>query len=152
MAFNSVGRSHEYLRQLTRQDILECKLCTVLTIDLSTYTVSVCPIDNPDLTYYDIFLSPAMSTANFLIIPTINSTVIVSFISNNAGYISMYSSIDQYVISNSSDTLGAILTNLIDTILQITLLTDQGPTLTDGVINQDAFIDLQTRLKKLFLK
>jgi hypothetical protein len=145
------GKTLKLLKELTKQDILSCRLCTVKKVDKTKFTCTVSPIDSPDITLANIRFSPS-DKGEFVIIPKKDSLVIVSFFDKSSGYISMFSEVDQYLISNSDEKFGKFLDDFLQAILDIQLTTSYGPTVSKGVINTATFEDLKQRAKKLFYK
>lgn len=77
------------------------KICTVAeAVDTSTWTVNCSPV-NGDAMILDVRL---MSTAakGFLVVPAVNSIVLVTMIDDHSGYISMTSDIDSIQLNGDT--------------------------------------------------
>jgi hypothetical protein len=109
-----LGKIKEYLVLITKQFQAFGKLVEIVEVDDSVYTCTVKLIDNHDIEYYDVRLS-ASPTPTFVNIPTVGSVVIMNFLNENQGYISLFSEIDKQIISNSEgENLKVILDDLIE--------------------------------------
>lgn len=145
------GKFQKILLDLTKQDLLLCRICTIKSVDKDAFTCVVSPIDNSELEFNDIKLSVNDSSTN-CIFPSVNSTVIVSFLDANSGYVSLFSEIDQYYQATSVESISAIIIDFITAIKNIQLTHPYGPTTPNGVINITDFEDIENRIKKFYLK
>lgn len=96
------------------------KICQVDSVDLVKKTCYCVPVDGSA----DIFGARLMAqaTSGFLIIPEVNSTVIVSFIDSRTAYVSMFSDVSE--IQLNGDTYGG-LTKTIELQTQLNKLNAQ---------------------------
>lgn len=145
------GKTLKLLKDLTRQDILSCRICKVIDIDSTAFTCTVSPIDSPDISVSDIKLSPN-KLGQFVAFPKVDSLVIVSFFDKASGYISMFSEVEKYYQATQTESILDIMNDFITAIKNIQLLHPQGATSPNGVINIADFIDIENRLKNFYLK
>jgi hypothetical protein len=74
-------------------DVIYSVLCTVATVDTTTNTCDCEPIDeSADLLGVKLI---AQSANGFLIIPKVDSVVLVTMINKYTGYVSMFSEVDE---------------------------------------------------------
>jgi hypothetical protein len=130
------GQIRDSLKEITKQSIPYSRICLVNTVDEANFVCDVSPIDNLDVELYDIRLS-GNKTPTSVQIPTIGTEVIVSFLDETNGYISMFSQIDKIWIANNDENLKAILTDYIeglhDSLMAATFKHPQGPTLPEPI-------------------
>lgn len=75
-------------------------VCTIDSVDLTDNTCYCVPI-NGDADIQKVRLM-AENTKGFLIIPKVNSTVLVSFISDSMAYVSMFSEVDEIHLNGNN--------------------------------------------------
>lgn len=94
----------EAIRKISRQDVFESVLGTVLDIDLTNKTCTVKPVEDlPNI--LEVRLSSVLSPeAGIIAIPTVGSFVIVGQTSRDQPHILMMSEIDTYQLS-ANDTI-----------------------------------------------
>ncbi len=89
-------------RTLARQELYS-KICLVTAIDEDERTCTCDPIDDPDATIFNVkFQTVINSTMGIFIKPKLNTHVMVTFINQNAGFISLVSQIDEILINCDS--------------------------------------------------
>ncbi len=89
-------------RTLSRQELYS-KICTVTAIDEAERSCEVVPIDDADDKIFNVkFQAVINSSLGIFIKPKLNSAVIVTFINQNAGFISLVSEIDKILINCDS--------------------------------------------------
>jgi hypothetical protein len=82
-------------------------ICTVTAIDKDLKTVDVQPI-NDSAMIYDVRLS-SDPNCTYVIYPTMNSNVIVSFLDKSNAYVSSFSNVDLFEIVTENESLKKIL-------------------------------------------
>lgn len=137
----------EIIQELNKtNDEIYSLIGKVTKVDKDKNTCTVEPIDGtPKI--FDVKFSPSDSI-DFLIVPKVDSMVVVSFMNKDNAFVSMFSEVDKYTIKSSEEDLKTILSDLIDTINQMTVTTAMGASGTP--INIADFTDIKTRLDKLF--
>lgn len=140
------------------------KVCKVTAVDASVRTCDVTPIDG-DAPLTDVRLQAALSgNTGWLLLPTVGSDVVVTFITDDLAFVSMTSQVSEiiahvnntqlkidasgFVIENGGQSLKAILNDLIAAIQRITVTTPVGPSGTP--INAVEFDLINQRLNQLF--
>lgn len=89
------------IRELTKtDDVLYSVLCKVKSVDTTNNTCDCEPI-NGDADLLEVRLM-AQSTDGFLIIPTVNSTVVVTMINKYTGYVAMFSGIEKIKLNGDN--------------------------------------------------
>jgi len=89
-------------RRLARQELYS-RICLVTDIDEAERTCTCDPIDDPDSKIFNVkFQSVINSTLGIFIKPKLNTHVIVTFINQNAGFISLVGAIDKIFINCDS--------------------------------------------------
>lgn len=108
----------DLIQQLAKTENTDCILCTVNSIDLTAKTCYCIPI-NGDADLIDVKLI-ANDNKGFLLIPEVDSVVIVSNIQNSSYYVSMFSKVSEIQL-NGDDYNGLIkiddLTTSLNTII-----------------------------------
>lgn len=140
-------------------------IATVAEVDESDYSCTVKDFANNE--YPGVRLKSSVDARNgFIIVPKINSEVIVSSLKSDstACFVVVFGEVekvintisgtaftinkDGFVIKRSAESLKKIISNLIDQINTITVPTGTGPS---GVpVNATAFSAIKTRLDNLF--
>lgn len=89
------------IRELTKtDDVLYSVLCKVKSVDTTNNTCDCEPI-NGDADLLEVRLM-AQNTNGFLIIPTVNSTVVVTMINKYTGYVAMFSDIEKIYLNGDN--------------------------------------------------
>lgn len=89
-------------RRLARQELYS-KICLVTSIDEDERTCVCDPIDDPDSQIFNVKFQAVINSAlGIFIKPKLNTHVIVTFINQNAGFISLVSEIDEILINCDS--------------------------------------------------
>lgn len=93
----------EIAKGIIRNEELYSQLCTVTKIDETERTCEVVPIDDDDDKIFKVkFQSVINSKLGIFIKPKLNTVVIVTFINNNAGFISLVGEIDEILVNCES--------------------------------------------------
>jgi hypothetical protein len=79
-----------------------CLPCTIDSVDLTKKTAYCLPVDESKADLLNIRLM-ADNKTGFLIVPKVGSVVIVSFMSNETGYISMFSEVDSILLNGDEN-------------------------------------------------
>jgi hypothetical protein len=141
MSVKDYGQIRDSIREIAKQDIPYSRLCKVISVDDSAFTCEVSPIDNLDISFYDVRLTSS-TDPTVLQIPTVDSDVIVSFLDESNVFVSMFSQVDKVTISNADENLKLILLDYMEAmnmaIQLMTLKHPQGPT-TPEPINMTDF-------------
>lgn len=146
MGYNKI---QEMLQFLTDTKDKKGKTGIVKNVDAESLTCDVEISD--DVIIYDVRLS-SLSNSDFAIIPKIESQVSINYLDNIIPFVVSYSEVEQILMKTQTDSLLEIINDLIDAILQMTLSTNQGATIANGVINKASFELLKNRNKKMFRK
>ena len=93
------------IREMVKVELPYTVLCTVAAVDLDDMLCDCEPLDEGG-NILDVKLMSA-NEKGFLIVPKVGSTVLVSFMSEETGYISMFSEVDE--IQLNSDTFGGLV-------------------------------------------
>lgn len=97
----------EAVRALSKtNNEINCIVCTVDSIDTTKKTCYCLPIDESKADLMNVRLM-ADNKTGFLIIPKVGSVVIVSYISNEMTYVSMFSEVDE--IQLNGDNYGGLV-------------------------------------------
>lgn len=144
------GRTLEILKKLTNQDITNGRLCKVNSVDKDALTIECSPLDNPDISFYDVRLSVTDAGTNVMI-PKLGSTVIIEDFKGGY-YVSMFSEIEKYYQATDVESVLDLMSDFIDYIINIQVSTPQGPSTPQGVINVVDFQKLKQRFKNFYLK
>jgi hypothetical protein len=89
------------IRELTKtDDVLYSVLCKVKSVDTTNNTCDCEPI-NGDANLLDVRLM-AQNTNGFLIIPTVDSTVVVTMINKYTGYVAMFSDVEKIYLNGDN--------------------------------------------------
>lgn len=101
------------LRKLTESgEETYCIPCTVSSVDISAKTCYCVPLDGrADL--MDVRLMTDTSKVGFLIIPKVDSYVIVSMINNEGGYVAMFSDVQEIQLNGDNYDGIPIVGNLV---------------------------------------
>jgi arginine repressor len=127
-------------------DIKYCVPATVLSVDKTNNTVDVEPLDGT-AELIEIRLQ-AQAGKGIVCYPKIGSTVIVSFLNKDDGYVSMFSAIDTLSIENENTTLKEILKTLSKAVQNIIVTTPAGP--SKQVVNIQDFLKVDNLIDTLF--
>jgi hypothetical protein len=147
---STAGTTKELLKRIIGANTDNSRLCKVKSVDDTNFTCVVTFLENEEIEIFDVRLSVSDKGTN-VIIPEQNSTVIISPFAGGY-YVSMFSEIKQVYSATKDESILDLMLDFIKAIKAIQLLTNQGPTISNGVINLTDFIDLETRLKKFYLK
>ena len=81
-------------------------ICTVKSVDLTTLTAYCIPLDTnyPDYSDASLMIDPQVG---FLIVPSVNSQVLIQPMAGGGSYVAMYSSVDSIQL-NGSDYGGLV--------------------------------------------
>lgn len=123
-----------------------CMVCTVLAVDKTAGTCDVTPL-NGAADLVDIRLQ-AQAGSGLVVYPLVGSTVIVSFLNKDDGYVSMVSEVDAYTLKNQSDSLKTILADFLDQVANLKVTTNTGASI--NVINQPQILAIKNRLNTFF--
>jgi len=93
-------------------------LCTVNSVDTTNNVCVVTPI-NGDPQLFDVKFSPDNTNTGFVVIPMVNSIVMVTFLSKENAFISMFSQVQSYSLKTSTDDLNQLLKDLITQISNV---------------------------------
>lgn len=127
-------------------DIKYCVVATVLSVDKDANTVDVEPLDN-SAELVDIRLQ-AQAGRGVVYYPKVGSTVVISFLSKDDGYVSMFSDIDTLSIENENTSLKEILKMFSKAVQNIIVTTPAGP--SKQVVNIQDFIKVDNLIDNLF--
>lgn len=98
----SKGTIKEALRAITAtNDEINCIVCTVDSVDTVKKTCYCLPLDESKADLMSVRLIADVKNG-FLIIPKVGSVVIVSYISNEMTYVSMFSEVDEIQLNGDS--------------------------------------------------
>lgn len=147
-----------YIRMIAdTDDEVYSIFCKVLSVDKTKNTCEVKPIRNEESDIeYTVQLGSKWDDENdFLIYPKEDSIVLITWISTQDAFISLYGDIDEIVInpsgkiriSNDEEDLKTILNDLMTAIQNLTVSTAWGPSGTP--INITDFTDLDERINNL---
>ncbi|MGH2643544.1 MAG: hypothetical protein ACRDE2_06330 [Chitinophagaceae bacterium] len=123
-------------------------LVTVIDVNINERTIDV--QDANRVAIYDVNLQAASEgSTGLLTVPTVGSTVVIEMTEGGVWYVSSFSGVDNFSIKTASDDLKVWLTDLINTIEQLTVTTATGPSGTP--INIPDFETIKTRLSNLLI-
>jgi len=110
-------------RMLDREELYS-SICLVTAINVSERTCTCDPIDDPAAKIFNVKLQSVINSKLGLFIkPKLNTHVVVTFIDQNAGFVSLVSEIDEILINCESvvfnDGKNGGLVNINDLITQI---------------------------------
>lgn len=80
---------------------INCIVCTVDSVDLTKKSCYCLPIDTSKADLQDVRLI-ADNKVGFMIVPKVGSIVVVSYITNELTYISMFSSVDKILLNGEA--------------------------------------------------
>ncbi len=147
---NGAGFIVEQMRLIVSTIQPYSQYATIISVDTDKFTCSVQMNLNSKLIYNDVPLS-AFGKNGFVVIPEINSTVVVCFFDANNCCVVQTSDISQYQIKNKDLELKTMLLNLADAILNAQFKHSQGPTLPQGLIDPSPINQFKQDVNKLFL-
>lgn len=122
-------------------------VATVVSVDQAANTVDVQPA-NGDPELFNIQLTASQGAGNFVVVPVVGSSVIVTFTSNTTGYVSAYTEVAGYKIDTQLESLEGILSDILDAITRITVTAPSGATTVP--VNVAEFTAIKARLANLF--
>lgn len=115
----------QLIKDIVKSEVLYSKVCKVISVDASKNTCVCEPIDGSS--YYTDVIFSIGSTSNYVIIPKVDSTVIVNFIDKNVGYITMSNYVEKvkhnYTTGNNDSVkidINTLFNDLKDAIKQYT--------------------------------
>lgn len=127
-------------------DIKYCVPSIIKSVNKEENTVDVEPLDN-SAELVSVRLQ-AQSAKGITYYPKLGSIVIVSFLSKDDGYVSLFSDIDTLSIENENTSLKKILKALSKAVQNIIVTTPAGP--SKQVVNLQDFIQVDNLIDALF--
>lgn len=120
---------------------------TVTAVDKAAGTVDVSPVDDSaDLLAVRL---RADEGTGFTVYPVVGSLVLVSFLSPNEAFVSMVSQVDTYELTTQAgESLKTLLTDFLDQVIQLKVLTNTGASLS--VVNAPQLTQIKQRLTRFF--
>ena len=148
---NNAGRSRDLLKQIIGfKPFTKAQLGKIVRMDEVALVCDVQLIDNQDIIYYDVRLLPSNNSTN-VIFPKLDSLCIFSEFEGGF-YVSQITEVDSFYQATGVESILDIMLDFIKAIKEIKLLTSQGPTMSNGVINISDFLDIENRLKSFYKK
>ena len=123
-------------------------VCTVVEVDKTARTCTVLPL-NGDPEIFDVMLQAGQDgSTGITMIPKVDSSVIVSFITDETAFISLTSRVESFSIKSETEDLKSILSDILSAIEQLTVNTAVGP--STPPLNLSVFTSIKQRLNSLF--
>ena len=143
--------NRDLINQIVNTKEIYSKRCKVESVDKNKFSCTVSYIENPSIKMNNVRLSPD-TDSTFIQFPKVGTTVIVSFLADNVGFVTQTNEVEGYYMATSEKSFLDLILKFIDAIKAIQLLHPQGSTVANGVINIQDFIELENDFKKFFIK
>lgn len=147
----SEGEIIRKLKQVIGNQEVWAKYGIIKSVDKDKQTCEVYQSDNKEIIYTNVKLGTT-AESNYIAYPKVGSNCIINFISDTQAYIACLSEVEGYYISNADNSFLDIMVDFITAIKNMTILTNQGASLNNGIINIADFQAVEDKLKNLFLK
>lgn len=139
------------LQQIVGDQRIYAKYGQVVKVDKDANTCEVADNGNNIIIYTNVKLG-TNEKSNFIQYPKVGSNVVINFISDYQAYVAIYSEIEGYYIGNQDNSFLDVMVEFITAIKNMTILTNQGASLNNGIINVADFQAVEDKLKNLFTK
>lgn len=121
-------------------------LATVIHVDKSAKTIDCEPLDN-SAELLDIRLQ-ADTGKGMVLFPVVGSLVVVSFLSKDDGFVSMFSQVETLSIETERESLKTLLEDMLTQMANLKVTTNSGASIE--VINKPQILQIKNRLPNLF--
>lgn len=162
-----------YIKILSEDESEEIPLlCRVQDVDRDNATctcINLTATEEDDDIIYNVRMAPDNESPS-IVVPAIDSKVIINYTNEYVPYIAMFSEIEEQVIhtttytTSENENLKQYIRDLLEAILNIQMMHPRGPTTKNlpyqnpqsnqpeitGVINSQEFVDLLNRLDNIF--
>lgn len=139
----------KFYEDFKREEKVYSEIGTAVNVSVDKRTCDFEPIGD-DATRYNIRLQSIISeNKGFVLIPKENSTIVVTFLNNSTGFVSLTSEIEKIHFEAGGEDLKIILNDLISEIKNAIILTPVG-TGTVAEPTKLLLTDINTRINKLF--
>lgn len=151
MSLSNVGTVEKLMKQIIGEQMLFAKIVVITEVDKDTLECVCHEIGDVGEIFENVRIC-ADKSANFVAYPKIGSIAVINWLDEVTGYISQISEIEGYYIANDDNSFLDIMVDFITAIKNMTILTNQGASLNNGIINVADFQAVEDKLKNLFLK
>lgn len=151
MGIASAGSLEKMMKQIVGNQKVFGKLVVVTQVDKDYLDCTCHELGDETEIFENVRLNPD-KLANFVIYPKIGSICLIDWLDETTGYICQVSEVEGYYIGNTDNSLLTVLLELTTAIKNMTIMTNQGASVKNGIINVADFQAVDDKLKNLFLK